>query len=166
MNQPDLVNKLAGLQAEQKEIENAANSDLPMCRVDLEIREAKAVLAALTQTYDEMAAPYTASIEDIGRQIEEIKAQIVSVWLDTDRSQKAFEYGDNVLKFRTATSLNIENETALLYNLIDHAGIKDVATKYISGFNKTAVKKYMDVHELPTVIAELISKTTVKLEMV
>jgi len=36
--------------------------------------------------------------------------------------------------------------------------------KYLKGFRLTAVKKYMDMYELPIDVAEIEYKTTVKLE--
>ena len=159
----DLVKLLASMQAELKAAEDAMNADSDIIAHREAVATARGRLEMSEMALANDLSYYKHAMEATKAHIEEIKAQVIDEW---DGDKKTLKFDAGTLKFRTTQSLNIENETALLYNLIDHAGIKDVATKYISGFNKTAVKKYMDVHELPTVIAELISKTTVKLEMV
>jgi len=52
----------------------------------------------------------------------------------------------------------------VLTGLLDHTSVKDVAKNYITGFNKTAVKKFMGVLSLPMGAAWIERKTTVKLE--
>ena len=108
-----------------------------------------------------IAHPFLHAIGELGSDADVIKAQIIETW---DGEKKTLKFAAGTLKFRTTQSLKIENETLVLTGLIDHTSIKDVATKYINGFNKTAVKKYMSVLDLPLGAAEIEKKTTVKLE--
>jgi hypothetical protein len=98
----------------------------------------------------------------ISERIEEINAQIIGKWTG---EKKTMSFDAGTLKFRTTQSLVIENETLVLTGLLDHTSIKDVAQNYITGFNKTAVKKFMGVLSLPMGAAWIDRKTTVKLEV-
>jgi hypothetical protein len=68
------------------------------------------------------------------------------------------------LKFTSRGSLKIHDELYLFAELYDHIKLDVLIEKYLKGFNLTAVKKYMGVHELPIDVAEIEYKTTVKLE--
>ncbi len=107
------------------------------------------------------AAPYLIGIADDERRIDEIKAQIIDEWTGEDKTM-VFDAG--ILKFRTTQSLKIYDEELLLHDIIEHTSIRDASKTYIKGFNLTAVKKYMTVHPQQPEVAELTSKTTVKLE--
>lgn len=62
-------------------------------------------------------------------------------------------------------SAQIIDKEWLLNHILDRTSMKEVVEKYIKGFNLTAVKKYMGVHDLPIDVAEIEYKTTVKLEV-
>jgi hypothetical protein len=48
--------------------------------------------------------------------------------------------------------------------LIEKAPIFDVVSKYIKGFKPTAVKKFVEVHNVQTGVAQIESKTSVSLK--
>ena len=78
------------------------------------------------------------------------------------------EYGgrrrSGTIKFRTTTRLNIIDEPLVLENMMDNLATAEEIMEYITGLNKTEVKRYMTVHKLPADVVEFVSKTTVKLE--
>ena len=155
----ELVNKLAELQAEVAGHEHKAD-DVSL-QIDAEITMLEKELSDLIEERKTLRRPFNEMAEDAQTTISDLCETIIDEW---DGEKKTLKFGAGTLKFRTTTLLEINDYRWLLANLLDHTSIEDVATKYISGFSKTAVKKYMSVHELPTVIAELIPKTTVKLE--
>ena len=157
----ELVQELAELQAERRAEENAANSDRRICSFELEIRDMESTLAAVVRARDECKAPYLARVAEIDAKTDELKAQIIEAW---DGEKKTMVFDAGTLKFRTTQSLMISNPSMLLDTLVYHFDKAVITEKYISGFNKTAVKKFIDLHPQPTV-AELFSKTTVKLEV-
>ncbi len=158
----DLVNKLAELQAERKVEEAAVNADDAVTTYRAAVAAAEKQLEAAKIALASELEFYEVEIERINTEIEEIEAQIVDTW---DGEKRTVRYDAGLLKFRTTTSLKIKDDTLVLTGLLDHTSMEDVATRYIKGFNLTAVKKYMGVLELPMGAAELVSKTTVKLEV-
>jgi len=97
----------------------------------------------------------------IDERMDEVKAHIIDEWTGEN---KTMLFVAGTLKFRTTQSLKIENDALVLTGLLDHTSVKDVAKNYITGFNKTAVKKFMGVLSLPMGAAWIERKTTVKLE--
>ena len=153
------VNKLAELQAEMELIaDQIAGNKLiqehvtAIAELEKQASEGRDALHDLISVYGQ---------DLIDERMNEIKDQIIDEWTG---EKKTLEFGAGTLKFRTTTKLNILDGTWLLGELLDHTTLEDVATKYISGFSKTAVKKYMGVHELPVDAVEIEYKTTVKLE--
>ena len=162
MNMEDLVNKLAELQAERKAQEDQADNAVHEMGYNRSIHDAEKELQRLIELRDETRYPFEWEIGTIDKAIKDISAQIIDTW---DGEKRTVRYGAGLLKFRMATSLKIKDDTLVLTGLLDHTSVKDVATKYIKGFNLTAVKKYMGVLELPMGAAELQHKTSVKLEV-
>ena len=155
----ELVNKLAGLQAElDRELVGA---DFASANVDSRIVEAEEMLLRLEKERALNRQPYIEAAEEIKTTIGGLYETIIAEW---SGEKKTIEFGAGTLKFRTTQSINIVDRVWLLGELLDHTSLEDVATKYISGFSKTAVKKYMSVHELPIDVAEIVYKTTAKLE--
>lgn len=155
----ELVNKLAELQAElDKELINA---DFASANIDDRIVKAKERLSILEMERDINRQPYIEAAEELSTTIGDLYATIIDEWTG---EHKTMVFDAGTLKFRTTQSLKIENETLVLTGLLDHTSLKDVATNYITGFNKTAVKKYMGVLSLPMGAAWIKRKTTVKLE--
>ena len=153
------VQELATLQAELAATKIAANEASK--EIDAEIAEEEMALRHLRGIRERIRQPHEYEINEIGIRIATMQECIVETW---DGEKKTLKFDAGTLKFRTTQSLNIKDESWLLASLLDHTSLEDVATRYISGFNKTAVKKYMGVIGMPDGAAELISKTTVKLE--
>lgn len=128
---------------------------------DQRITEAEHTLEVLKEHRAGVAAPFVIAIAEDERRIEALKAQIIEAW---DGEKKTLATDAGTLKFRTTQSLKIEDGAALLAKLIDTFSTNKIADEYLTGFNKTAVKKFMTVIPLPPDVVELISKTTVKLE--
>jgi len=153
------VQQLATLQAELAATKTAANEASE--KIDAEIAEAEMVLTHLRTMQERIRQPYEYEINEIGIRIAMMQECIIEAW---DGEKKTLKFDAGILKFRTTQSLKIENETLVLTGLLDHTSVKDVATNYITGFNKAAVKKYMGVLDLPLGAARIEKKTTVKLE--
>ena len=160
----ELVNKLAKLQAERKSQEDQADKTVHEMGYNRSIHDAEKELQRLKEIRDETRYPFEWEMGSIDKKIASVSAHIVDGWMDTDQTQKTLVFDAGTLKFRTSQSLVIENETLVLTGLLDHTSIEDVAKNYITGFNKTAVKKYMGVLSLPMGAAHIARKTTVKLE--
>ena len=161
MTMEELVNKLANLQSERSLREEAAEEDELVIEYSEKITRLEKELKKFQQARAQELAYYAPAIDDIKVDIEEIKKQIIDTW---DGKKKTMPFDVGTLKFRTTGSLRISDREWLLSDLLDHTTIEDVAEKYIKGFNMTAVKKYMSVHNLPVDVAEIEYKTTVKLE--
>ena len=159
----ELVEILADLQVALTTEKNAAEDDPAVVAQNGVIKRYEEQLADAVKARDAMLVLYTIPIEDLTRQIEEIKAQIIETW---DGDKKTIKYDAGTLKFRTTQSLKIVDNVWLLGELLDHSTLEDVADKYIKGFNLTAVKKYMGVHELPIDVAEIEYKTNVNLDVI
>lgn len=153
------VIKLAELQAERTLEENKANGASAL--IDMSIKNTENELKALREERETLRLPYIEAAEELSTTIGDLCAAIIDEWTGENKTM-VFDAG--TLKFRTTQRLNIVNKTLVLTGLLDHASVKDVATNYITGFNKTAVKKYMGVLELPLGAAEFENRTTVKLE--
>jgi len=129
--------------------------------IDARIADAEHALETLKEHRTEVAAPYVIGIADNARQIDEIAAQIIDEWTG---EKKTMVFDAGTLKFRTTQSLIIKDETWLLDDILDRMSIEEMfKKKYLKGFNPTAVKKYMDMYELPIDVAEIEYKTTAKL---
>jgi len=128
--------------------------------VDQRIADLEHDMDALRNHRVDVAAPYMIEIAKDQRRIDKIKATILDAW-DGERKTMVFDAG--TLKFRTTHSMKIDAPGMLLDTLLHHFSVKEIAEMYISGFNKTRIKKFIDLHPQPTV-ARLVSKTTVKLE--
>lgn len=101
-------------------------------------------------------------IQAIEEDIEATKTHIIELW---GGETKTIKYEDGrVLSFRTTQSTVIVDGAALLAELLDHFTTNKVVDEYITGFKKTAVRKFISVIPLPPDVVELIAKTTVKLE--
>lgn len=108
-----------------------------------------------------VAAPFVIGIVEDKRRIDEIKAQIVETW---DGKKKTLQGDGWVLKFKTTKSVKINDKGYLLSEIMRRFNARIIADEFISGFNKTKVKKFMDLYPQSPDSAELIEKTTVKLE--
>lgn len=156
-----LVNKLAELQAERKEIEERADDEVHEMGYDRSIHDLKKDLEQQEYLKYSVRRPFENEMAGIDEKIEDIQSHIIDEW---SGEKNTIKYPSGTLKFRTTTSLDIGDGAALLANLIDHFSTNKIAEEYISGFNKTSVKKFMNVIPLPPDVAEMIPKTTVKLE--
>jgi len=129
--------------------------------VDQRIADLEQDLDALRGHRADVAAPYMIGIAEDQRRIDKIKATILDAW---DGEHKTMVFDAGTLKFRTTQSLEINTPGILMHDLIHHFSTKEIAEKYISGFNKTAIKKFIDMHPPAPGVVELIAKTAVKLE--
>ena len=161
MTMEELVQRLAELQARQKMEEDAA--DETSAWIDGQIEDAEAQLKMLNTQRDELRKSHIDPIEKVIEQIVDVQQEIIEAW-NPETMKKTMRYPAGTLKFRTSESLVIEKEALVLTGLLDHTSVKDVADNYISGFNKTAVKKYMGVISLPMGAACINRKTTVTME--
>lgn len=153
------VVKLAELQAE---LDNELiNADFASANTDDRMTCLKEKLSILEKERDINRRPYIEAAEELKTTIGDLYAQIIDEW---SGEKKTMVFDSGTLKFRTTQSLKILDETLVLTGLLDHTSVCDVATNYVNGFNKTAVKKYMGVLELPMGAAKIEYKTTVKLE--
>lgn len=155
----ELVMQLAELQESRKAAETVA--DNASSHIDGEITVMQLKVAELIEDRRTLRLPYDISIAHIDGGIEDLSAQILDEW---DGEKKTLQYPAGTLKFRTTKRLEINDGAALLASLIGHFSINAIAEKYISGFNKTAVKKFIDLHPPPPDVTELIENTTVKLD--
>ena len=156
-----LASRLAGLQDELKAEEEASNEDPAVVSWDGVIRRLEEQLAEAQKEQSATLDIYTCRIVEIHIEIDETKAQIVDVW---DGHQKTIATDAGTLKFRTTQSLKIKDDATLLEDVCVRMQSYKEVVKYIKGFNLTAMRKYMTVHPQEPEVAELISKTTVKLE--
>jgi len=158
----DFVSQLAELQANQKEEESARDSDGTVILLREAVAYAKGRLEMAEYALADDLAYYDPAIDGTIRDIETIKAQILEAW---DGEKKTLQYPAGTLKFRTTQSLKIVNPGLLMADIISHMRTGTEVLKYVSGFNKTEVKEFMSVISEPGA-AELVSKTTVKLDVV
>lgn len=159
----ELVKKLAELQAELKTTEYDLNDDPEVTGCNEAIAALEAQIAEARKTLAFLRSGYDARIDEIDGEIKHVSAQIIDAW---DGEKKTIETDAGTIKFRTTYSLKISDEAALLANLLDHFSTNKIVEKYLKGFYSTPIKEFMVVHELPTDVAGLVPKTTVKLEAV
>ena len=157
----ELVNKLADIELAISA--KTASMIKATEHIDNRIGEAENALGAMKEHRTGIAHPFLNAIGELSSDADEIRTQILDEW---DGDKKTLKFAAGTLKFRTTQNLKIENETLVLTGLLDHTSVKDVATNYISGFNKIAVKKYMGVLSLPMGAAWIERKTNVKLETI
>jgi NAD-dependent DNA ligase len=155
----ELVDKLAELQAEMRTAADKIAADPLIAEYTAAIAELEKQASEGRDALHDLVSAY--GQDDLTKLIDEVEAEIIDEWTG---EKKTMVFDAGTLKFRTTQSLEIENKTLVLTGLLDHTSVKDVANNYITGFNKTAVKKYMGVLELPMGAAEIEYKTTVKLE--
>lgn len=154
----ELVDRLAELQEDRKAAETRADIDTRQIDDELEVlRVRSAGLAAERRT---LRLPHEKKMAYIDDDIEETASQILEEW---NGEKKTLQCNAWTLKFRTTRRLEIHDGAALLASLIDHFTTNTIAETYLSGFNRTAVKKFIDLHPQPPDVTELIEKTTVKL---
>ena len=139
----ELVNKLADLQVMRKEFEDLEQQ--------IELR-------------DSIRRPFEEEMAKIDEGIEDISNQIVHTW-DPETMKKTMKFPVGILTLKTTQSLDIKDPAILLDNLIDHFSTYRVANEFISGFKKTIIRKFIDMHPQASSVVELIPKTTVKLEI-
>jgi len=156
----ELVNELAELQAEMDN--ELIKADFASAKIDYHIDEAIKRLDMLRKERDINRQPYTERIEEITTTIMELHTAIIDEW---GGEKKTLVFDAGALKFRTSGGLKIRDEPWLLERIVTTTSFTEAANKYLKGFNLTAVKKYMSVHELPSDVAEIEHKTTVKLEV-
>ena len=159
MTMEELVNKLASLQSERTAREIAADKE--SAATDLMIKLADENITSLEEERKNERQVDENAIGELDVEIKHVSAQIIDVW---GGDKKTLKFENGTLKFRTSQSLVIENDRLVLEGLLAHTSTDDVATNYITGFKKTAVKKYMGVLPLPMGAARIDLKTTVKLE--
>lgn len=159
----EYVNKLAMWQAKRKTIECDLNDDPEVAGCNETIAALEAQITEAHKTLVFMCAGYDTRISEIDDEIKHVSAQIIDAW---DGEKKTIETDAGTIKFRTTYSLKISDEAALLANLLDHFSTNKIVEKYLKGFYSTPIKEFMVVHELPTDVAGLVPKTTVKLEAV
>jgi len=159
----ELVQELAELQEARRAAEEAREHNTHIIAKREEVDAAKRRLAMAENALADESAYYDGAIAGLNQDVDDISMQIIDEW-DCERKTVSFPAG--TLKFRTTQSFKMLDAALVLTGLLDHTSVKDVANNYIIGFNKTAVKKFMSVLELPMGAAEIERKTTVKLETV
>ncbi len=155
------VNKLAELQAERNLLEAEADIAVYHRGYDRDISKLEKELDELKEFKKHVRFEYEWRCDELSSKIKNVSAQIIDEWTGENKTM-SFDAG--TLKFRQAGSLKIHDELYLFTKLYDHIKLDVLIDKYLKGFNLTAVKKYMSVHELPIDVAEIEYKTTVKLE--
>jgi len=148
----ELIKNQAGIDQIESKREEASST------IDKEILKLETELEELMSQRDELRKPYGDIFFMLKTTQDEIKEDILKTW---DGKNKTLKFDTGTLKFRTTTSLNIKNEPALLEDLMDHLSTSEEVMEYVTGFNKTAVKRYMGVHKMGTDVVELIAKTNV-----
>ena len=158
----ELVNKLANLQARfDKEL---ANADFASANIDDRIRFEKEKISMLEKEREINRRPFEDEMSKIDEGIEDISAQIIHDW-NPETMKKTIKFPVGILTLRTTQSLDIRDPAILLDNLISHFTTYRIANEFISGFKKTIVKKFINMHPQSSSVAELVPKTTVKLEV-
>lgn len=159
MIQYEDVEKLAKFQAELKSAadEIAADKTIQECtariiELEKQASDQRDALYDLVSVYGQ---------DRIGKQIEEVKDQIVDDW---DGNKKTIEYEFGLLRFVTTKSLKIGDGGRLLEHIIENTSTATAVDKYLKGFLLIPTKAYVDVHELGEGIAKIEPRTTVKLK--
>lgn len=160
MTMEEFVRELAGLQAELAADTKFVDGDGIVITLRESVADAKAELAnAEAALAKEMSlyAPATRSIENA---IEEMKERVLDAW---GGEAKTYQYDFGKLSLTTTKSVVIGDGAFLLANLIEHFSTNAIADTYITGFKKTAVRKFVDLFPQPDDVVALEEKTTVKL---
>ena len=160
----ELVNKLANLQAIRKEFEDRAGNAVHQMGYDRNIRDLEVELQQQIELRDSIRRPFEDEIVKIDKGIEDISNQIVYAW-DPETMKKTMKFPVGMLTLRTTQSLDIKDPAILLDNLIFHFTTYRVANEFISGFKKTIVRKFIDIHPQSQSVVELVAKTSVKLKV-
>ena len=160
----ELVKKLANLQVERKLFEDRAADAVHQMGYDRNIHDLEMELQQQKELRDSIRRPFEDEMVKIDEGIEDISSQIVHAW-DSKTMKKAMKFPAGILTLRTTQSLDIKDPAILLDNLISHFSTYRVANEFISGFKKTIVKQFIGMHPQSSSVAELVPKTTVKLEM-
>jgi len=155
----ELVMRLAELQAELDK--ETIKADFASADIDKHIADTGARLMNLKKERDISRQPHTECAEELQTMIDSLHEQIIDEWTG---SKKTMVFDAGTLTFTSRGSLKIHDPLYLMVDLLRHYTAWEVAEKYIKGFNLTAVKKYMGVHDLPPDVAAIEYKTTVKLE--
>ena len=155
----EYVIKLAELQAEVAGYEHKAD-DVSL-QIDAEITMLEKELSDLIEERKTIRRPFTEMAEEAQTTIADLHETIIDEW---SGKYKTIKFDAGTLKFRTTSKLEIYHPEILIADMFTHLQTGTEMMKYLSGFNKTAVKKYIGVHPQDTDIVELTSTTTVKLE--
>ena len=155
----ELVNKLAELQAELRKRETRADEESRW--IDEIIQKAEEELKALLAERAEARLPYKEAAEELKTTIGDLYGTIIDEW---SGEKKTLEFDAGTLKFRTTTSVDVQDGGWLLESISARLPYHKVYDEYIKGFNLTAVRKYIDVIEVPEDVVKLVSKTTVKFD--
>lgn len=157
----ELIKRLAELQAERNSLRAQADFAVYNKGYDRDISKLEEDLERLKHSEKHVRFAYAWRCDELGSEIESVSEQIIDEWTG---EKKTMVFGDRILKFTTRGSLNIVNELYLFAELYNHVTIDELVEKYLTGFNLTAVNKYMGVHRVPGAVAQIEYKTTVKLE--
>ena len=155
----ELVDRLAQLQAEREDIieqEKDASMD-----IDMKIDALEGQILVLKDDLAKIQRPYVEAVASIDKQINDVKAMIIDTW---DGEKKTMKFDVGTLKFRTTSKLEIHYPEMLIVDIYTHLHTGSEVMKYISGFNKTATKKYLTVHPQDPDVVEMVPSTSVKLE--
>lgn len=155
----ELVQRLAELQTFRDEI--VAHVHDESIDIEMQIDALETDILTLKDKLELVQRPFDASMTNVDRDIERVSNQIVDAW---DGEKKTLEFDAGTLKFLMTQSLEINSKSKMMYVLSDTLSLGEIANKYITGYNKTVIKKYMGVHSVTPDVAELIPKTTVELE--
>lgn len=160
MTMDELVQQLAVVQAEIAATTEHMNR--ATAGADQRIEEAERALEVLKEHRIGVAAPFIIGIADGERLTDEIETQIINEWTG-EKTTMVFDAG--TLKFAQRGNLKIHDEVWLMNDILDRMSVEDIfKKKYLKGFNLTAIKRYMGVHDLPVDVAEIEYTATVKLE--
>ena len=160
----ELVNKLAVLQANRKLFEDRADNAVHQMGYDRNIRDLEVELQQQIELRDSIRRPFEDEMSKIDEGIEDISNQIIHTW-DPETMKKTMKFDIGILTLRTTQSLDIKDPAILLDNLISPFTTYRVANEFISGFKKTTVRKFIDMHPQSQSVVELVAKTSVKLEV-
>ena len=156
-----LVNKLAMWQAERKKVEDLVSNDPNVAECYKRIEELESQITETRKSMMFLRSGYDERISEIDDEIKHVSAQIIEGW---NGEKKTIKFKAGTLKFRTTSKLEIYHPEILLEDMFVHLQTTSQILKYLSGFNKTAVKKYIGVHPQDADIVELIATTSAKLE--
>ena len=128
---------------------------------DERIKHAEKELARLNELLAETRYPYEWNIRKVEDEITRVSNKLLD---ECDGQKKTLKFPSGVLSFRTTKRLDIIDDVRLMGLLLEKTTIVDVVGKYIKGFKLPEVKKFVDVHNVQTGVAQMVSKTTVSLK--